>query len=79
MKIKHPKIPSREWVSKSILRARKRGGLTQAELSAETGLAVSAISHFECGRRMPSIQNAVCLAGALRISVDELIGREPKR
>ena len=32
-------------------------GMLQHELARRTGLKVSAISHFETGRRLPSFQN----------------------
>ena len=55
---------------------RERRGLTQAELGAKAGMAPGAISHFETGQRLPSLESAVRLADALACSIDYLIGRE---
>lgn len=57
---------------------RKIRGLSQSDLSKLTGLQPSAISHFECGRRKPSISNLVKLADALDVQTDYLLGRESK-
>jgi transcriptional regulator with XRE-family HTH domain len=50
-------------------------GLSQSELAAKTGLEPSAVSHFETGRRLPSMGNLKVLCDALDISADYLIGR----
>jgi transcriptional regulator with XRE-family HTH domain len=55
---------------------RERRGLTQAELGAKAGMAPGAISHFETGQRLPSLESAVRLADALECSIDYLLGRE---
>jgi transcriptional regulator with XRE-family HTH domain len=55
-------------------------GLKQADLAERTGLKQSAISHFECGRRLPSMKNLVRLADALECSADlfygDIVGEE---
>ena len=48
--------------------------LSQSELAKMAGLEPSMISHFECGRRSPSLKNLRKLTEALRISADFLIG-----
>ena len=60
--------------------ARKRQGLSQAQLAAQTGLQPSGISHFESGRRFPSLHNFRKLADALDVATDYLLGRtyEPR-
>lgn len=55
--------------------ARENLRWTQADLAKATGLQPAAISHFECGQRLPSLPNAVKLADALRVSLDWLTGR----
>jgi transcriptional regulator with XRE-family HTH domain len=55
---------------------REQRGLTQAELGAKAGMAPGAISHFETGQRLPSLESAVRLADALECSVDYLLGRQ---
>jgi transcriptional regulator with XRE-family HTH domain len=54
---------------------RERRGLTQAELGTRAGIAAGAISHFETGQRLPSLESLVKLADALECSVDSLLGR----
>jgi transcriptional regulator with XRE-family HTH domain len=45
---------------------------TQLILSHASGINVMAVSHFECGRRLPSLPNAVRLCEALDCSLDWL-------
>lgn len=49
--------------------------MTQDALAKKTGLTPEWISHFETGRRKPSLNNLVKLADALQITLDELVGR----
>ena len=49
--------------------------LEQAELAARAGVPSTSISHFEAGRRKPSLVNLRNLADALRVSIDYLVGR----
>ena len=53
-----------EMVAFRVQRMRIWRGMTQAELAAKTGLKPAAISHLECGRRMPSAftLHSICLA-----------------
>ena len=53
--------------------ARKMLDMTQADIATRTGLKVSAVSHFECGRRKPSVDNLVRLSKVLRVSTDWLL------
>lgn len=48
--------------------------MTQTDLAQATGLKPSAISHFEGGRRKPSMKNLILLANTLEVSIDDLIG-----
>jgi len=50
-------------------------GMSQGNLAKLTGMNPSALSHFECGRRLPSIRNLKRLCNALKVSADYLIGR----
>lgn len=54
---------------------RESRGLTQAELAQRSGFQPSAVSHFEQGRRTPTIQNIERLADTLDVAVDCLLGR----
>jgi transcriptional regulator with XRE-family HTH domain len=62
-------------VRSNLAGQRERRGLTQAELGAKAGIAPGAVSHFETGQRVPSIESLVKLADALECSVDSLLGR----
>jgi len=54
--------------------ARSIRNLTQAELSKLSKLHPSSISHFERGKREPSLHNLVRLCRALNCSADYLLG-----
>lgn len=54
---------------------RELRGLTQAQLGSRAGIAPAAISHFETGQRVPSLESLVKIADALSCSVDVLLGR----
>ena len=58
--------------------ARKIAQISQADLSGRSGIAASAISHFESGVRRPSAGNIVRLCRALGISSDYLLGLTDK-
>jgi transcriptional regulator with XRE-family HTH domain len=45
---------------------------SQAELAGAVGLTPAAISHIECGRRLPTADKLVALARRLHVSLDEL-------
>lgn len=53
--------------------------LTQEQLALRAGLHPSAISHFESGRRTPSLDNLIYLVQALGVSADRLLGTEARR
>lgn len=48
-------------------------GLTQAELAETLHVTNKAISKWENGRGLPDIDNVECLAGALKLSLQELM------
>ncbi len=48
-------------------------GLTQEDIAVRSGLKPSAISHFESGRREPSLKNVVKICKAFRCSPNVLI------
>lgn len=56
---------------------RERQGKSQSDVAKASGLQVSAVSHFECGRRVPTLANLVKMADALGVSLDALAGRIP--
>jgi len=69
------KSTPKKMLPEQLATLRERKGLSQADLAKRTGLQVSAISHFEKGRRSPSAANLQRLADALDVSTDYLLGR----
>lgn len=47
--------------------------MTQLDLAKKTGLMPAAISHFECGQRLPCAKNLRSLSIALNTSADYLL------
>lgn len=55
-------------------------GMKQADLCRTSGIDSSLMSNYLSGKRQPTLTNAIAMADALQISLDELAGREvPKR
>ena len=50
-------------------------GLDQAKLGELANIPATSISHFESGKRKPSLDNLRKLADALQVSIDYLLGR----
>lgn len=57
----------------NLLRERKRAGFSQEQLGFKASLHRTEISLLERGSRVPRIDTAVKLAGALEVSPDELL------
>lgn len=53
--------------------------LSQADLSRMSGIPSSLMSNYFNGKRSPTLTNAIAMADALQISLDELAGREVPR
>lgn len=60
-------------ISKRIKELRIKRRLTQDQLSMMSDIHVTAISHYESGRRVPSIINLVAICQALEVTVNDLI------
>lgn len=66
MKSPHKYGPSfRKRFGRNLADIRRQEGFTQATLAKKAGLTGMAISHFECGRRLPSLENFAQLLSAL--------------
>lgn len=65
-----PKRKSKEERPLKIFR--ETAGLTQQELAKATGCPRSAITYYETGQKMPSLDRAVALARSLNVSLKEL-------
>ena len=66
--------------SESLNRLLQEKGIRTAQLSRMTGISDSNISDYASGKKVPSLTNAIAMADALAVSLDELAGRSaPKR
>lgn len=61
-----------------IKKARNICGATQMQVSQATGLPQNTISWIELDKGIPNIQQCILLAQYYGITIDELIGLEPK-
>lgn len=59
--------------------ARQRQGLTLDALAAAAGISRATLSNLERGEHSPSLTAATNVAGALRVSLAELLGDEDRR
>lgn len=58
---------------------REKRGLSQGELARRSGVSWSYISFLEAGKRKsPSVKIILALAGALAVSVEELLGQDSR-
>ena len=53
--------------------------LTQNQLAARIGLAISAVSSYESGSRYPSFETLIKLARIFHVSTDYLLGLTERR
>ena len=66
-------------IGKQIAIHRKRLQLTQEQLAEKLGVTAQAVSKWETGQSCPDIALLPKLAEIFQISVDELLGKEPKQ
>src|SRR5262249_53173351 len=60
-------------LANNITLLRKKRGLSQNALAGIAKLPRSTITHMESGNGNPSLQNLARIAGALQISIEELL------
>lgn len=65
-----------ETVGQRVARLRKRKGWTQQQLAEHSGIHYRTVSKWEQDKQTPQGDNAVAVARALGVSVDELLGGE---
>lgn len=65
-------VSNAELIGARLQKARDRKGLTQDQLSERTGIGRVHISHIECGRSCPSIDNLIKLMDCLEIEPNEV-------
>ncbi len=74
---KKPQLPMEEMALKiaaNIKEARKKRGLTQAELASLVGVTREAIAAYETGRVRLMDDIIINFASALKVSTDEILG-----
>lgn len=69
-------VAFKENIRANVREFRKKAGLTQAELSAKTGVGTSMLCQIEKGTKVPSLGAALEIAKALGCTVDELCREE---
>ena len=50
----------------NLRRLRRKEGLTQEQLATKAGMPAAQLSHYECGRREPTLTNLRALQEALQ-------------
>ena len=65
-------------IGQSIKQAREKRGFSQGRLARVSGISQSLISKWELNRSEPMTFSLICIADALDVSLDELVGRERK-
>lgn len=66
-----------QTLGQHIRELRKGRGLTQRELGERIGASIRAVCSYERDECEPPIQILIDLAGALQLSLDELVGSKP--
>ena len=63
----------KEKVGKAIKKARKEKGLTQVEVSADTGIGLSHYVRIETGKVNPSLEKLYSITKALQIKSKDIL------
>lgn len=62
-------------IGASLYHHRREAGLSRARLAKKAGVSQSAIEFYEDGHGAPGILAVVKIADALKLPIDDLIGR----
>lgn len=62
-------------IGENIRKIRVERGMTQQKLGKMTGLQQRVISTYERDKNIPGVFNLCSITDALRVSLDELVGR----
>jgi transcriptional regulator with XRE-family HTH domain len=62
-------------LSSSMISLRRKRGMTQADLARLAEVPRSTVTHLESGAGNPSLMNLARVAGALQVSIEELLAR----
>ena len=60
-------------VARNIVDARKRAGISQAELADKLAVTQGAVSQWETGQTFPRIESLMKISETLNCSLDELL------
>lgn len=60
-----------------LRKARETRNLTQAELAERADIQTMEVSHYEAGRRVPSLLHAINISRALDVRLDWLAQEDP--
>ena len=60
-------------MGKRIRKYREQLGLTQGELASRVGLSNTTLSHIECGKGRPELNNLVLIANEIGATFDSLL------
>lgn len=63
-------------VYERLKEARKRAGLTQLELSLQSGVSQNMIAYIESGKRSPALKTVLKLCNALGVKLSDLLPEE---
>jgi transcriptional regulator with XRE-family HTH domain len=62
-------------IGQAMKAARKSKGVSQAKLGEKSGINPIIISWWETDKHTPTITLLICIADALGVTLDELVGR----
>ncbi len=65
-----------ETIAKNLKDLREDRGLSQSQLSKNTGIKQQRISYYESAKHTPTIIDCIQLADYYEITLDELVGRK---
>lgn len=68
----------RELYGNRLTAAIEKRGISKAEAAKKAGVAISSIYHYSNAERQVSLYQAYCLAKALNVSLDWMIGYKPR-
>jgi transcriptional regulator with XRE-family HTH domain len=66
-------------MAERLQRLRHAAGLSQNQLAREAGVPVGTLRDWEYGRRTMRLEAAIRVADALKLTLDELVGRKPPK
>lgn len=69
-----PSAPSRQQIGRRIASSREERGRSQRFVAQRAHLDPTHLSRIETGKVHPTVGTAMRIAGALRISLDQLVG-----